>query len=319
MKILFITHPYPNYVPDLLLHGLRKLFGNQVIDYPRKNCVYQGILGLGICPDDQRCPGWFPADDATYDRSDIWRKVERGHFNLVICDIRALPLLTDHLKQWPKQCVIIDGEDKPSRLPPGPYVIGRRETDGSDYSIPIPMAIPEELFGWIARYDNLPKRFSVGFLGSTHDGERRKVVETVAARFPDTLFQATAVPNQEEPLPTGRLGRDGYYKALQQCQMVLTLPGAGNDTFRFWENAACNAIHLAPRFPLFIPHDFQDEKEIIRFSNPDELCARIQKIITATYSPSTKHIAQARLKLFKYHLTTHRATYFIDRVQAAFS
>jgi hypothetical protein len=166
MKILFITHTYPNYVPDLLLHGLRKLFGNQVIDYPRKNCVYQGVLGLGICPDDQRCPGWFPADDTTYDRDDIWRKVERGHFNLVICDIRALPLLTDHLKQWPKQCVLIDGEDKPSRLPPGPYIIGRRETDGSDYSIPIPMAIPEELFGWIARYDNLPKRFSVDSLAA---------------------------------------------------------------------------------------------------------------------------------------------------------
>ena len=74
MRILFVTDSYPNYVPDLLLHGLRKLFGPDVVDYPRKNCLYDGVLGLGVCPDDQRCPGWFPDDDRQIDRSDVWRK-----------------------------------------------------------------------------------------------------------------------------------------------------------------------------------------------------------------------------------------------------
>ena len=50
MKILFLTHPYPNYVPDLLLHGLRKLLGPDVIDFPRKDCLYDGILGVGRLP-----------------------------------------------------------------------------------------------------------------------------------------------------------------------------------------------------------------------------------------------------------------------------
>ena len=57
MKILFITHWYPNYVPDLLLHGLRKLMGPDVVDFPRKDCLYEGVLGLGVCPPDQLCPG----------------------------------------------------------------------------------------------------------------------------------------------------------------------------------------------------------------------------------------------------------------------
>ncbi|MCP4252938.1 MAG: hypothetical protein GY775_05940 [Candidatus Scalindua sp.] len=43
MKILFITDSFPNYVPDLLLHGLRKLLGEQVVDYPRKECLYEGV------------------------------------------------------------------------------------------------------------------------------------------------------------------------------------------------------------------------------------------------------------------------------------
>ena len=46
MNILFFTHPYPNYVPDLLMHGLRKILGEQLVDYPRKTSVYEGVLGL---------------------------------------------------------------------------------------------------------------------------------------------------------------------------------------------------------------------------------------------------------------------------------
>ena len=45
MRILFICHPYPNYVPDLLLHGLRKIIGDDVVDFPRKDILYDGILG----------------------------------------------------------------------------------------------------------------------------------------------------------------------------------------------------------------------------------------------------------------------------------
>ena len=59
MKLLFLTHPYPNYVPDLLLHGLRKLVGPTVVDYPRKDCVYDGVLGLGVCPPISSAPVGF--------------------------------------------------------------------------------------------------------------------------------------------------------------------------------------------------------------------------------------------------------------------
>ena len=318
MKILFLTHPYPNYVPDLLLHGLRKLFGPAVVDYPRKDCLYNGILGLGICPDDQRCPGWFPPDDPVCDREDIWRKVMHGFYDLVLCDLRALPVLTRHLAQWPPHCVVIDGEDVPQPLAPGPFVVCRRETDGSDYSIPLPMALPEELLTWIGKYDTLPKPYSIGFLGSTHDGERKRVVDALAARYGETLFQATSVPSQDNPVPSGRLSRDAYYRALQQCRLVLTLAGAGYDTFRFWENAACHAVHLSRRFPLFIPNDFIENQEIIRFSELDELCLRIDTLIA---KPAQCHelIQKGRTKLARAHLTTHRAAYFIDKVRPIFA
>ena len=93
MNILFITHPYPNYVPDLLLHGLRKLLGPNVVDYPRKDCLYKGVLGVGVCPDNQLCLDWFPQDYDQIDRDDITSKIAGSYFQYIVCDIRALTLL----------------------------------------------------------------------------------------------------------------------------------------------------------------------------------------------------------------------------------
>ena len=77
MKILFLTDPYPNYIPVLLLHGLRKILGPAVVEYPKKDCLYAGVIGLGICPEDQLAPGWFPADNGEIDRDDIEKKIKQ--------------------------------------------------------------------------------------------------------------------------------------------------------------------------------------------------------------------------------------------------
>jgi glycosyltransferase involved in cell wall biosynthesis len=318
MKILFVTHWYPNYVPDLLLHGLRKLIGPDVVDFPRKDCLYKGELGLGVCPPEQLCPDWFPAECGQIDRDEIWRKARTGYFDLLVCDQRAWRQLSENMDGYDGPLAIIDGEDKPQKIPVGQYMIFRRETDGSDFSVPLPMALPEEVFNWIIRYDRLPKRHTIGFLGSTHDGERKKLVDQLARWYPDSLFQVTPIPAGGAPVPDGRLGRDDYYRYLQQCRAVLTLAGVGYDTFRFWENAACNAVHIAPRMPLFIPSDFQDGRHVLRFEQIEQLRRKLDQMLTAD-SPSDSMIPEARHHLINHHLTQHRARYFIDKVREAYA
>jgi hypothetical protein len=317
MKILFITHPYPNYVPDLLLHGLRKLMGPDVVDYPRKDCLYQGVLGLGVCPPDQLCPGWFPRDENEIDRQDVWRKALKGDYNLVVCDIRALSSAAAQLDGYRGPMAVIDGEDAPQKLPLGHYVVFRRETDGADFSIPLPMALPEEVLKWIARYDTLPKTHTIGFLGSTHDGERKRCVEQLARWYPDSLFQATAIPSADDPEPQGRMSRDAYYRSLQQCRCVLTLPGAGLDTFRFWENAACNGVHVSTRMPLFIPEDFIDGRHLIRFDDLGALRSKIDHVLNHPDLEKSM-MSMARAHLASRHLTGHRAVYFLNKVVHVF-
>jgi hypothetical protein len=317
MNILFFTDPYPNYVPDLLLHGLRKLLGSKVVDYPRKDCLYRGVLGLGVCPQDQLCTNWFPHDNNNVDREDIWQKIHKGFFKYIVCDSRALPALLENLSEWPAGLVVIDGEDFSAKIPPGKYVICRRETDGSDFSIPLPMAIPEEILQWISSYDGAPKQYSIGFLGSTHDGVRKRIAEMIAQFYPDALLQTSVVPNGNDPSPDGRLGRNDYYLNLQKCRLVLSLPGAGYDTFRFWENAACNAVHVSAKMPLFIPNDFREAAHIFRFTNIDELKMIVDSVLDRNVE-TDEIIRDARYHLVQFHLTTKRAEYFLDRVAKIF-
>jgi hypothetical protein len=299
------------------MHGLRKLLGKRLVDYPRKGCVYNGVLGLGVCPDDQKCPDWFPYDNGQIDRTEIWEKVHKNYFDFVICDLRAIADVINQLGHIPKNCVIIDGEDHPQHIPPGPYIVFRRETDGSDYSVPLPMALPEEVFNWIATYDGTPKCYSIGFLGSSHNDNRKSILENLSHRYANTLFQATGIPSDENPVPKGRMSRDLYYRQLQQCHVLLSLSGAGYDTFRFWEHAACSGVHIAPRFPIFIPNDFKKNEEIMRFDGSEDLSRIIDKIIDEPHG-FIELAHRGRRKLLQHHLTTHRATYFLDRTKKAF-
>lgn len=339
MNILFLTDCYPNYVPDLLLHGLRKLLGPRVVDYPRKDSLYRGDL-FGVTTDQYVCPDLFPSDE-DIDRDDILQKIRNNFFKYIICDvrltlktvglndqgfemlryggIRSIPLFKDEHQALPSGVALIDGEDFPIFITPGPYAVCRRETDGTDFSIPLPMALPEEIMHWITSHDDEEKRYSVGFLGSVNNltPERREVIEKIYDRYPDCLLQTSIVPSQDNPCPAGRVGRDEYYIALQRCKVVLNFRGAGYDTFRYWENAACKSVHIAQRMPLFIPFDFIEGQSILRFSSVEELIMLIDFVLEGKIQDSNI-IQESRNHLVNFHLTTKRAMYLLDRLQRVF-
>lgn len=316
MNILFFTHPFPNYVPDFLLHGLRKLFGPSVVDYPKKDCIYEGILD-GAPQDGPNRFSLFAPDNGQIDRDDIRGKIHAGYFHYIICDVRAIDILKRQVLQWPSGLVLVDGEDVPVRIPPGPYAVCRRETDGSDFSIPLPMALPEELFHWITTFDHEQKAYSIGFLGVASHGERKAVVEAIAGRYPDALLNTTAIPSQDNPVPSGRLGRDDYYRKIQQCRVVLSLRGLGYDTLRFWEDAACNAVHVSQDMPLYIPNDFVREEHIFRFSSPSQLIRTIDTVLDGRVNREAI-IQNARRHLLSHHLTTSRAKYLLQKLRTLF-
>jgi hypothetical protein len=315
MRVLFLTHSFPNFVPDLLLHGFRKLFGPEAVEFPKKESLYSGDL-VGFAPQGQMNRPLFPDSGSSIDRDDIPRKIKSGYFKYILCDIRAMQNILPILSEIPKGLVIIDGEDQPQYIPPGPYVLCQRETDGTHYSIPLPMALPEELIQWIQSYDQNPKSYSVGFLGSfTPAYEERKIIaEKIAGWYGDCLLNVCPVPQAGGNTPEGWLPRDQYYAELQKCRVLLTVRGAGYDTFRFWENSACNAVHVSQKMPLFIPNDFVHKIHLFRFSRLEDLRKTIDRVLEEEVDPQ-EMIRENRDHLKKFHSTRARALYLLDRLK----
>ncbi len=316
MKILFLTAPFPNFVVDLLLHGFRKMFDQEVIDFPRKDSLYSGDL-VGFSPKGQINRPLFSSDENRIDRTDIPRKIRAGYFQYIICDLRVFSQIIKTFSEIPKGFVVVDGEDHLQKIPLGPYAVCQRETDGSHCSIPLPMALPVEVMEWVQSYDSNSKEYSVGFLGSVLDTylERRTIAEAISKWYGDCLLNVCPVPQIGKEGPKGWLPRDLYYSQLQKCRVLLTVQGAGYDTFRFWENAACNAVHMCQKMPLFIPNDFEHRVHLFRFTDLTDLKKNIDQVLEEKFD-SRGMIQENRTHLLKHHTTQARAMYLLDRLKA---
>ena len=121
MKILFISSTSENnlndYMNDLILHGLRNLYGNDVIDYPgcwylysdevkKRNFNTNKLWGNGFNLNDS-----FQGYDLI-DREDLSAKIKSKYFDLIIYgSIRRSSHFLDEVVKNNNRYIFIDGED----------------------------------------------------------------------------------------------------------------------------------------------------------------------------------------------------------------
>jgi len=121
MKILFVgqknSHDgYLNdYMGDLLLHGLREVYGNNVIDYPGSWHLYGSeskdldknrLWGKGITTSN------ILNDYNLIDRSDIKKKVINRFFDYIIYgSVRRNNYLLEEAINYNNKIILVDGED----------------------------------------------------------------------------------------------------------------------------------------------------------------------------------------------------------------
>ena len=121
MKILFISATSENnltdYMNDLTLHGLRELYGNDVVDYPgcwylysdevkKRNFDTNKLWGKGFNLNDS-----FQGYDLI-DRNDVSAKIKSKYFDLIIYgSIRRSSHFLDEVIKSNNKYIFIDGED----------------------------------------------------------------------------------------------------------------------------------------------------------------------------------------------------------------
>ena len=226
MKILFISATSENnltdYMNDLTLHGLRELYGNDVVDYPgcwylysdevkKRNFDTNKLWGKGFNLNDS-----FQGYDLI-DRNDISTKIKSKYFDLIIYgSIRRSSHFLDEVINNNNKYIFIDGEDD--------RFIEERYTNKSIY-------FKREL---LTETSNIkPINFSI---------PKNKIIKEIN-RKPKNLLS---------PLIPGRLetyiykDEKSYNQMYQNSVFALTYRKGGWDCFRHYEILmnGCISFHL---------------------------------------------------------------------------
>jgi len=119
MKILMTkSWNEPEYLDDGLLHGLRSIFGAEVVEYPRMWHMYADSFGIGKQDLSTICARGFTyygrMEDLTVDRTDIEHKIIAGYFDIIIMHSWYPSPLHDVIMQYtPKKKIAwMDGRDE---------------------------------------------------------------------------------------------------------------------------------------------------------------------------------------------------------------
>lgn len=159
MKILII-HPEHNsnnvindYQSDLLLHGLRELYGNDVVDYPGSWYLYKEQVNKKNFDTNNLWGKGFNIKNIldnfnSIDRSDILNKIKKKYFNLIIFSScrRSTKFINEAIK-FNNKIVFVDGEDHSIidlNLATKGLYFKRELTEKKKNVLPISFAIPEK-------------------------------------------------------------------------------------------------------------------------------------------------------------------------------
>ena len=121
MKILFISGTSENnltdYMNDLILHGLRELYGNDVVDYPGCWYLYSDEVKKRNFDTNKLWGKGFNLNNSLHeydliDREDISTKIKSKYFDLIVYgSIRRSSHFLDEVIKSNNKYIFIDGED----------------------------------------------------------------------------------------------------------------------------------------------------------------------------------------------------------------
>ena len=289
LKILFLTDDREDYLADGLLHGLRQLPGLELVDYPRKECMYEGGRQSRVAPEFGVRGGGFSLygllkePEGAIDRSFIWQRLAAGWFNAVL--ISNVWRQWGSILQWrellaTQPLLLLDGDDD-QRLYPRSGTRLRQ-------------------FGIGTGLTNLLQQPTTHIFKRELTNRSRKWglrlnIHPLAFSIPESLI-SSKLPNKSHLFPSHIVDRDlsdrlgasanyvfadeqSYRSDLACSRFGITTRRAGWDCLRHYEIAAAGAVicfrDLAKKPVGCAPHGLIDGLNCISYESSDELLKRI--------------------------------------------
>ena len=292
LRILFLTNDREDYLADGLLHGLRQLPGLEVVDYPRKECMYEGGRQCKVAPEFGVRGGGFSLygvltePQGGIDRSFIWQRLAAGWFDAVL--IGNVWRQWGFLLQWrelfaTQPLLLLDGDDD-QRLYPRSGTRLRQFGIGTGLTnlleLPSTHMFKREL-------TNRSRKWGL-----------RLNVHPLAFSIPESLI-SLKLPNKSQLFPSHIVDRDlsnklgasanyvfadeqSYRSDLASSRFGITTRRAGWDCLRHYEIAAAGAVicfrDLAQKPVGCAPHGLIDGLNCISYGSSDDLLKRINAL-----------------------------------------
>jgi len=293
MKILYITGEHPDYQSDTIFHGLRSLFGDEVVDIPKLDYMYESYpQGKRIALYGRGFTIFCNLEDIPIDRTDFISKIRNKFYDYVIYGSvwRSLEHVHTVLEAYPRDKVcFIDGED--STAIPSTHIIGCTIVRHLAHDYHYFKRELNEPYG-----SALPISFSI---------PKEKIIDAMPTKtqaYSQILPGHTYVYRSEED----------YYAEYQKSYFGLTRRKAGWDSLRHYEILANYCA------PYFI--NLGDCPSTILFRFPKEQCLEINQLGTSTRFDSEKYheLIILLVEYLRNHLTTEKmASYMIDTMRTS--
>ena len=238
MKILFISssngkqNSRPNdYMHDIVLHGLREIYGNSVIDYPGVWYMYRDEVKKRNYDIDNLWGKGFTlynllSNYQQIDRTDIENKIKTNYFDFIIFgSIDKVQLFFDIAINSKSKIIFVDGNDSP--------FINEQITDKGVY-------FKRELIS-----DNIKNVYPINFAIP-----KEKIVHTINPKPLNIL--APLIPGKYSTYIYEN--EQDYYQSYRNSVFALTYKKMGWDSLRHYE------ILMNGCIPLFLNIDKCPEK-----------------------------------------------------------
>ena len=299
MNIIFFTDKNEDYLSDSMLHGFRQLYGNSVIDFPKKNCMYKSystekkVYGNGFTL-------YRTMDEIDVDRTNIEEKLKKNYFDLiVISDIQRQHNIYNKYLEYltPRNTIILDGEDNESVFPfktifykkyfkikkPHKYFLYfKRELTTRSIKSLCYNLLPTKICAWINKKYNIhPISFSI---------PKEKIIEQPATSskklFPSHIVDKEISNNINSTTAYAFTKEHEYYQDLQSSRFGITMKRGGWDCLRHYEIAANGAVicfkDIDKKPETCAPHGL-NESNCISYSNYDDLMNKLDRLPDDTY------------------------------------
>jgi hypothetical protein len=305
MKILYFTSPAADYLSDSLFHGMRSLFGDDCIDYPKCEIMYKNypsiirpqVYGRGFT----LYTGLL--DDLEIDRYNIEEKISRGYFSLIVfSDIQRQFGYFVRYRPWltAKNTIIVDGADTTQPYPatgfwwrrPYYWFLPRAHKEflyfkrewTPDTSFSLTRRYSPKILQRMLPQSNSLRRISFGI-------PQEKILVNAPNKikdFPKHIIDPDVSKIVEGSLTSYAFETEAdYYKDIQQSRFGITTKRAGWDCMRHYEIAANGAVPCFKDLYLkgvnCAPHGLSNINSIT-YINSKQLLERIGTMDNTEYS-----------------------------------